>query len=159
MSSESCPYACTACIHCNGFGFAPLPAPGPTDPTARTLTSTSDTLDMWSSSPTLPGLKSASACASASASASEPAGGMVSDCCGGACKCSTQYLSCQCRSDCCGCCFGCECSESEEEEEGRARLGFAVSGERGSCCSEPGMKGEGEGEGMEARKKKRRVEA
>ena len=86
---------------------------------------------------------------------------MVSDCCGGACKCSTQYLSCQCTSDCCGCCFGCECSESEEEEEERAMLGFAVSGERGSCCSEPRVKGGGEGENedMEGRKKKRRVDA
>lgn len=60
----------------------------------------------------------------------------ASECCGGGCKCTVQ---CQCAAECCGCCFGCVCSDSEGDREGcgdvRERLGFAVSGERASCCS------------------------
>ncbi len=59
-----------------------------------------------------------------------------STCCGGQCQCSAG--SCTCPADCCGCCAGCTCSNCAHEDRSMGSgktLTFAVSGERGACCS------------------------
>ncbi|TFK53246.1 hypothetical protein OE88DRAFT_1358840 [Heliocybe sulcata] len=53
------------------------------------------------------------------------------ECCGGQCKCPPGR--CSCPSDCCGCCQGCACGH--DHEASGSGLTFAVSGERGTCCS------------------------
>ncbi|KAF8496625.1 hypothetical protein JB92DRAFT_2989408 [Gautieria morchelliformis] len=161
-SSENCPYACTTCSNCDGFGFAPSLSHQP----AGTFTSSlPPPFITWPHSPAVTSFASSSR-------SHTPTPTSTSDCCGGSCKCSRQSLSCQCSSECCGCCSGCSCSESESEAAGagagqegdtRERLGFAVSGERGSCCSETERYGherqKDNEEGDSRTRKRRRVEA
>ncbi|KAI0089586.1 hypothetical protein BDY19DRAFT_111371 [Irpex rosettiformis] len=69
-------------------------------------------------------------------SSASPPEDAISNCCSGQCQCSTG--SCTCPSDCCGCCAGCTCSNCAHEDRGLGSgktLTFAVSGERGACCS------------------------
>lgn len=57
-------------------------------------------------------------------------------CCNGQCKCPPGM--CMCPSDCCGCCAGCACPSCEHDDRSMGTgktLTFAVSGERGPCCS------------------------
>ncbi|KAI0689544.1 hypothetical protein BC835DRAFT_1368449 [Cytidiella melzeri] len=60
----------------------------------------------------------------------------VSTCCGGRCQCPAG--TCACPTDCCGCCAGCTCPDCTHEDSSMGSgktLTFAVSGERGACCS------------------------
>ena len=164
FSSESCPYACTTCSDCNGFGFAPST---PSQNSVGLLNGgAAPPFNTWPQPTFTQALPSyASTSATLSNPTSSPSGR-----CGGSCQCSAENLSCQCASECCGCCFGCTCSDSGSvgtttaQEDTRERLGFAVSGERGSCCTESKPYGRDrcnkpqEEEDSASRKKRRRAE-
>ncbi|GJJ14572.1 hypothetical protein Clacol_008837 [Clathrus columnatus] len=120
FTGESCPYSCTTCTECNGLGFtshlanAFLVPPHPNDNWNQSSNSIVSTTALVPTPAT--SISGTSFLPSIPTTKNTAA---IRSCCGGPCKCSI-----------------CNCSKLRDGDEHSERIGFAVSGERGGCCTD-----------------------
>lgn len=124
FAGENCPYSCTTCTECNGFGFNTVPSHAFIVPThshnenwrqssSNTAVSTSALVPTPATSVTGSSLFPSSS----RVTVEKPAA--ISSCCGGPCK-----------------CIVCNCSKPRSGDDPPEKIGFAVSGEREGCCTD-----------------------